>query len=505
MTQTLLDRLQNPALYDHPVEQFQLLETHISWILLTGPYVYKIRKPVDFGFLDFTSLEKRLDDCQEELRLNPRLSPQLYCGLAVIYGSAEAPSFHSSEDFDRPIEYAVKMRQFEQSSLLSEMDSKGDLKQAHIDNMAEILAKFHQSIPVAPLDSSFGSPDTLWSVISQNFEQIRPRLLDDSDRKLLNQLENWSQQQFQQLRPQILQRKQDGYIREGHGDLHLGNIAIYNNEICPFDCIEFNPKYRWVDTLNDTAFLLMDLEARGHHHFARRLLDRYLECSGDYLAIPLLKLFKAYRTMVRAKVTLLSAPDLNPSSMQTYRRYAQLASDYTQKIPASLILMHGVSGSGKSWLSSRLLQQQEFIRLRSDVIRKQLKFSEIAGADKYNHQAIAHVYQQLLAIARHLLGAGCSVVVDATFLKQDQRSPFIELAQQLKLPLHIIACVGNQQQLRDRILSRSQTDDPSEATVHVMQAQLADQHAFSETEQPLVIEVDTENADLSALVNALQG
>ncbi len=492
MTQKLIQALQNPSLYDHPIERFEVIETHISWILLTGPFAYKIRKAVDFGFLNFTSLEQRLFDCEEELRLNPRTAPDLYVGLVAIYGSAEAPSLQPSAG--SIFEYAVKMRQFSQSSLLSEQQQKHLLQDSQIIKLAELIAQFHQQIPSATTDSDFGSPATLWSVMEQNFLEIRPRLAEADDLKQLQQIENWSRHQFQQLKPLLLQRKSAGFVKECHGDLHLDNITIYQDKICPFDCIEFNPKYRWVDSLNDLAFLLMDLEVRGRSDYSRLLLDRYLQINGDYSGLPLMSWFKCYRALVRAKVTLLGDPQLTLESQEIYRRYANLAESYTQTDPPQLLLMHGLSGSGKSWLSSQLLQQYSLIRLRSDVIRKQLFAT---SGNIYHEEITQKAYIHLAQLSHQLLSTGSSVIVDATFLKRPQRQLFTELAGQLGIPIHLLNCEVSMKLAEQRILDRAQQkNDPSDATYEVMQEQWHSRDPVSPEEQIHKIDVDMERPDL---------
>ncbi|MEH6627204.1 MAG: AAA family ATPase [Motiliproteus sp.] len=502
MKQNLLSALQNPALYDHPIDHFEVIETHISWVLLTGPFAYKIRKPVDFGFLNFTTLAQRLFDCEEELRLNQRLSPQLYTGLTPIYGTPDLPSLEQLNNSEPAFEYAVKMRQFSQGSLLSAMDQNQSLTSNHINELASLIAEFHQQIPPAASDSLYGSPETLWSVIEQNFIQIRPRLSNQKDLQQLQKLENWAKAQFKRLRPLIAERKTAGQIKECHSDLHLGNIAIYQQQICPFDCIEFNAKYRWVDTLNDLAFLLMDLEVRGRNELSRLLLDQYLQINGDYQGLPLLQFFKSYRALVRAKVTLLSDPELTEDTIKTYHRYADLAEHYSLSNTPSLTLMHGISGSGKSWLSTHLLEQLPLIRLRSDVIRKQ-QFQ--AAEDIYQAEITQQTYHYLRDLSQQLLAAGLSVIVDATFLKRDQRQPFIDLSLRQQVPLTILNCRVSDAMAKQRISQRNaENTDFSDATLEVMEQQLSSAEALSEVEQTYSIEMDSERPRLEKIIALLK-
>lgn len=252
MSQTLLNALQDPALYDHPVSDFTLMETHISWVLLTGDFVYKIKKPVNFGFLDFSTLEQRAHYCAEEVRLNQRLAPDLYLGVVAIRGDENAPSLRG----DGPIiEYMVKTRQFRQQDLLGNLQRAGELTTAHIDSLAVTLADFHQHVDQAPPDTAWGEPDQVHAPVSQNYEQIRPLLQDPADLAQLEQLEHWAHTTFQRLIPQLEQRKADGLIRECHGDIYLDNVTIIDGQVTLFDCIEFNDAFRWIDVMSDVAFM----------------------------------------------------------------------------------------------------------------------------------------------------------------------------------------------------------------------------------------------------------
>ncbi|WP_210398049.1 AAA family ATPase [Motiliproteus sediminis] len=475
MNDTLIGQLQQQAPFDHPVEGLGVIETHISWVLLTGPYAYKFRKPVNFGFLDFTTLARRREDCVNELRLNQRLAAPLYVDLVRVERAADGALSLTSEPADMAdadidngrVEFAVRMRQFPQSQLLSALDADHQLSEAIIDRLAERLAAFHQSLSPAPTESDWGSVETVTQVVEQNFAQIRASCGDRPPLPELTAIEQWSRRQLQQHEPLLRQRRREGRVREGHGDLHLGNIVLWQKEPLPFDAIEFNPRYRWVDTLNDLAFLLMDLERRQRRALAWRLLNRYLEITGDYSGVTLLPLFKSYRAMVRAKVALLGDPVAGVTEAQGY---IELAARYQRPTPPQLMLMHGVSGSGKSWHSARMAQQSGLIRLRSDCERKRL-FPALA--QRYTGAANERTYGYLLEQTLQLLNHGIGVIVDAAFLYQAQRQPFIEAAISRNIPVSIITCAGEVEQLRQRINQRQQqAQDPSEASIQVLEQQL---------------------------------
>ena len=252
MVSRLLQNLQDTSLFNHHVSEFEILETHISWILLTGEYAYKIKKPVNFEFVDFSSLEKRCFCCYEELRLNRRLAPDLYIDVCKITGSVEAPAIGGPGPV---IEYMVKMKQFDQDNLLSNLARQKKISEKHIYSLANIIGDFHQRIEPAGLQSAYGDPEQIYPWVEQNFLQIRPLLQSPLQIDQLDRLHQWTIKRYQSLRDLMCKRKHGTFIRECHGDLHLGNIALINGKMTVFDGIEFNPELRWIDLASEIAFL----------------------------------------------------------------------------------------------------------------------------------------------------------------------------------------------------------------------------------------------------------
>jgi len=422
VSQALIAALQNPALYPHPVEDFRVIETHISWVILTGPFAYKVKKPVDFGFLNFTRLEDRGHFCQEELRLNQRLTSGLYLEVLPVTGSESKPRLGG----DGPvIEYVLKMRQFPQSQLLDQVQSRGELTTAHIDALAEQIAHFHQITPAVPAEHPLCSPTSIMAPLRQNFEQIRPLLSDAADLAQLDALEAWTESSFSRLEPLLGERSRNGSIRECHGDLHLGNATLLDGQVVLFDCIEFNEPFRLIDIASDAAFLAMDLEDRGLKSLSRRFLNGWLERTGDYQVLPLLNLYKSYRALVRAKVSLFRLgqeqdPVQRAVILRQYRRYASLAEEYSAIPSRFLFITSGVSAVGKSQVALRLVEAFGALRLRSDVERKRLFGEQSAeqrdqlAAGIYSAEASAATYQRLHELAGQALQAGFPVVIDAT-------------------------------------------------------------------------------------------
>ena len=489
MSQSLIAALQNPALYPHPVEGFQVIETHISWVLLTGPYAYKVKKPVNFGFLDFTALDAREHFCGEELRLNQRLTQDLYLEVLPITGSVEAPQLGGNGPV---LDYALKMRQFPQSQLLSTLQANGELTTAHIDAMAEQIARFHLEAPRVPAEHEAGTPDSVMAPVRQNFEQIRPFLNDKTDLLQLDALQAWAESSFERLKPLLAQRKAEGFIRECHGDIHLGNATLIDGNVVIFDCIEFNEPFRFTDVYADTGFLAMDLEDRGLKSLARRFMSQYLELTGDYQGLELLNFYKAYRALVRAKVSLFSMPAeasavQRATTLRQYRNYANLAESYSTIPSRFMAITHGVSAVGKSHVAMRLVEALGAIRLRSDVERKRLfGVQQVANephAGIYSADASAATYAHLHEIAGVILHAGFPVVIDATYLKRDQRDSAAQIAEAKGAPFLILDCNAPQAVIESWLAQRrAEQNDPSDATLAVIADQQANREALTAAE-----------------------
>jgi hypothetical protein len=503
----------DPAWYDHPVESCRLIETHISWVLLTGDYAYKVKKPLDLGFLDFSTLAKRRLYCEEELRLNRRLAPSLYLEVVAITGSAEAPVLGGEGE---PIEYAVKMVQFPQAAQLDRMLAVGRLRPEQLDAFARRVAEFHRQAAVAGSDTPFGEPAQVWQPMAENFAQIRERISGADALESLSALAQWSEARFTELSPLLRQRKAGGFIRECHGDMHLRNLAWIDEAPIAFDGIEFNPNLRWIDVVSEIAFLVMDLQDRGEAPLAQRFLNGYLERSGDYDGLALLRLYLVYRALVRAKVAAirLDQPDMGPAQRDDaeaeFARYLSLAEGYTRKPSPTLLLTRGLSGSGKTTLTQPLLERLPAIRIRSDVERKRL-FGLLAEEDGhaapaegiYSAEATDKTYRRLLTLAEGMLAAGHSVIVDATFLKREQREPFRRLATQSGVGFAILDMRAPAETLRQRL--RQRKGDASDADLAVLAHQLEHYGPLDEYERRDEVAVDTgREVDIEALLQQIR-
>ena len=508
----LIEALQNPSLFAHATDDMALIETHISWVLLCGPYAYKIKKALDLGFLDFTTLEKRAFYCSEELRLNGRLAPQLYLEVVPICGSPQNPQINGSGE---AIEYAVKMRRFSQEGLLSDMVRDDRLTTTHIDQIIAQVAQFHMDIPTAPQASPYGTPQHVHAPVLENFAHILQGNCSAAHVQQIGEIQTWAEGEYHRWLRQFDARKQQGFIRECHGDMHLGNMAVIDDLPVIFDGIEFNPDLYWIDVMSEIGFLLMDLEDYGKPQYAYRFLNGYLEVTGDYAGVQVLTYYKAYRAAVRAKIASIRlSQELTEAehgeALAHFERYLALAVGYTQPQHPILLITHGLSGSGKSTLSAPLAECMGAIRIRSDRERQRL-FGRSSSSGKitsidtgiYASDASAQTYQRLAELAGVILAAGYPVIVDATFLEKSQRDQFHELAEGLSVPMRILHFHAEPEVLKQRVSARqSEGSDISEADLVVLEHQLDTYQPMAADEKRRTVFIDTEQSQSSERLQA---
>jgi aminoglycoside phosphotransferase family enzyme len=301
---TLAAALTGSECYPHAARNVELIETHISWVFLAGPYAYKVKKPVNLGFVDFSTLAARKHYCEEEIRLNRRFVPDLYLDVVEIRGSAHAPRIAGK---GAVLDYAVRMQRFPQEALADRLLARGELTPQLVKEFAAYLAQFHQSLPVLHPPELHGTPKAVLQNAMQNFEQIASLLTESSDREALDALRSWSEREFRSKNSEMQARYSAGMIRECHGDLHLGNIMALKGKLVPFDCVDFNAALRWNDVMSEVAFLVMDLMDRGAPRLASLFLSAYLEATGVYSGLSVLRWYLVYRALVRAKVLLIRA------------------------------------------------------------------------------------------------------------------------------------------------------------------------------------------------------
>jgi hypothetical protein len=483
----------------------QLYETHISWVLVKDPDAWKIKKALRLDFLDFSTLALRRRFCEDEVRLNARLAPGLYLGVVAVTGTMDDPRLGGEGE---AIEAAVHMRAFPQQALWSERIALGLLTPREIDDFAALLAGFHSRAQRSAPGTPWGSARAVADAGVRNMDELAPLAGRTPWSANLAGLRAWLAAQAHRLGACFDQRKRDGAVRQCHGDLHCENIVTFDGRVMAFDCIEFDESLRWLDVMHDLAFALMDLSCRGQPGLAARLLNGYLEHGGDYAGLAVLRYYMADCALVRAKIALLRAQGgaAAPATVQLRRAGGYIATAWHNARPAepALIVMHGLSGSGKSTVARRLVELFGAVQVRSDVERRRTPGIEPGRYDQHTSDL---VYERLRALAGKIIAAGFPVVLDAAHLKRSERGACARLAQALGIPWAIVEARAGMQLMRERIgLRRAQGADASEADVAVLDMQHARVERLAPDELERAVVVDTGRpVDEPALRAALEG
>ena len=409
----------------------------------------------------------------------------------------------------QPIEYAVRMKQFAHEDELLTLLDEHRVEVGEITDLAERLAQFHAHVPIVRSGGAEQEAQRVRGAVMGNLAQLVSSTLPVEVSGPLGRLIDWTHDAANALEDALCNRSRD--IRECHGDLHAGNIVRHGGHLLPFDCIEFNPDLRCINVINDVAFLFMDLISHGRSDLAHALLSRYLEVSGDYAGTRLLRFYAVYRALVRARIDALSAEEV-PSRSQEFqtrlKHRIEAATTLAQPAVPTLVLMHGVSGSGKSWLSERLVAALPAVRVRSDLERKRLAsgMGEAKGLDIHSAEFNHRTYARLLECAESCLAAGITVIVDATFLEASDRELFRALAMRMRAACVIVSCHVERSVLLDRVAARSRAgSDASDADLAVLRGQLASLTPFEAEEEGAVLLADTESKARQTGLRVLYG
>jgi len=505
------------AAYPHPCGRIELTETHISWVLLTGDFAYKLKKPVRFSFLDFSTLALREHYCREELRCNSAFAPELYMAVLPVYRHADGALTLGEADGEL-IDWAVQMHQFDPAAQLDRLLERNAVTTTMLADFGHELAARHASLPrlagaADEAEQRYRGP------VDDNFSEIATTQLQNKHADLLGTTRALSDRLGDQLLASFKARAEHGFVRECHGDLHLSNLVLLDNDkdggrVTAFDCLEFNPNLRWIDTISDAAFLFMDCHERDRADLAYAFLDAYLDASGDYRGAELLSYFAAYRSVVRAKVAALRwEQEASAAAESRFVQHMEWAKAWLERPPGRLILMCGLSGAGKSWVAERLAPLVPALRIRSDIARKALaglaslaRTDSPVGGGLYAPRKSDEAFSFIADVTGALLAGGENVIVDATFIDYARRAEFLELADRSGVIAKIVYCDAPVEELRRRVTERmKRTTDPSEATLEVLEAQLKT-FAMPKPPEP-VLRIDTNkpigDAELRALADAV--
>ncbi len=503
-----------PSFYAAEPGGVELIQTHISYVLLVGDEVYKLKKPVRFSFLDFSQLERRLHYCREEVRLNRRLAPDVYLGVVSIVPTGTGYRF-GEEDDPEAIEYAVRMRRLPEERMFSEILGRGEAREEHVDAIARCLAEFHANADAGPEVAANGSPEALLAVMDRDFsesDRYRGRTITPGDDVAI---QSFCRGFVERHESTLRARQEGGRIRECHGDLRAEHIC-FADQLAVIDCIEFESRFRNRDVAAEMAFLAMDIEHLGHRALARRLIERYAEISGDPGLARLVPYYQCYFAYIRGKVESLASQEVEVGDAGRERAAASAeghfaqAYRYTWAYTPALVAVVGRSGSGKSTVASALHDRIGFAHFNSDVVRKQLAglpTDRRAPADSkerlYSSEMSRRTYEKMLDLAEEELRSGRGVIVDATFQRESHRRPVYDLARQRSVPVLFVECECAEREIERRLGARSRSGlGPSDADWSIFQAQTRNYEGFAaeEREHRLGVSTDGEMDDVVARI-----
>jgi aminoglycoside phosphotransferase family enzyme/predicted kinase len=498
--------MRRPDFYPHRADSIALVQTHISYVLLAGEHVYKVKKPVQFSFLDFSTAARRRHFCHEEVRLNRRLAPDVYFGVLGICHDGER-YWLGPEDDAHAVEHAVHMRRLPAEHMLDQRLRAHLVTPELLDAIARRLAAFHRDADAGPEIAANGDPAAVWRVLEDDFTaaaRFRDVTIVARDDDAIQQFAR----SFLARHDDLFRRRQaQQRIRDGHGDLRAEHICCTNG-LAIVDCVEFNPRFRYCDVASDIAFLAMDLEDLGYAECAARLVDCYVMPAADPELRHLLPFYSCYRAYVRGMVDSLksieeevSAGERDAARRAAIRHFA-LAYRYTWAASPWLVAISGLSGSGKSAIAAALHARTGFVHINSDVVRTRLGGAlpvadAHAGyaAGRYTPELNQRTYRTMLDEAERHLATGRGVILDATFQRREDRDAARVLARQHAVPFVIVDCQCSEAEVRRRLAARvRQADSPSEADWAVYLEQRQRFAPFRSDEQDDHVRLDTTGA-----------
>lgn len=513
---TLIEGLSQATAYPYPVDQVEVLQTHISVVFLAGPFVYKIKKPVNLGFLDFSTLAKRRHYCTEEVRLNRRLAAEVYCGVVPVNQSGNQISFEGAGEV---IEWAVKMQRLPADATLLQRVQRGEVNDSIVETIASRVAAFHAQADAGEHIAEFGRFEIVAANTSENFKQSEPQVGATVSVSVFQQVKTLTEAALRQLYPLIESRAQHGVPRDTHGDLHLDHVYLFPERQPPadlivIDCIEFNERFRYSDPVADMAFLVMDFSFHGRRDLARIFADAYFRASGDEVGRRLLPFYTAYRAVVRAKVEGIKSTEREVTPVKRKGAFDQARAHWLLALAElqepsrkpCLVLVGGLPGSGKSTLARGLSEQAGFTVIRSDVVRKELAGVEdrslVGDAKIYTLEWTERTYVECLRRAEQILFEGGRALVDANFIDESRRRAFLDAAAHWGVSALFFVCHTDAETARRRLQERH--GDASDADWSIRQLAAERWEALGPQTKKAVREIPNHGTEQAAIELALR-
>jgi len=515
----ILQALHQPACYPHHPNRVEMVQTHISAVFLAGEEVYKLKKPIRFSFLDYSTPALRQYYCHEEVRLNHRLAPTVYLGVVPLlrvghdYHLREVVNMHDAT----VVEYLVRMRRLPPERTLAALLAAGQVTKTSIHALAKRLVHFHHT--AATTDAAiYGAPDTVWRAVADNFHETACFVGQTISERQYSRIRDFSQSFFREHQALMRQRMTQGRIREGHGDLRCDHVYFLDQGISIIDCIEFSLRLRTGDVASELAFLAMDLELHGAPGLAAELLQAYAVQADDPALFFLLPFYQCYRAYVRGKVESLKSqePEVSAEDREQARQQAQrsfrLAARYARGTPSpALLVVCGRVGTGKSTVAQQLSEQTGFVSFNSDVIRKRLAgilptihVEAEYGSGSYSQEFSQRTYATLLAQAEEELGTGRGVIVDATCKQREDRRAFLELGQRQQVPVLFLECRTSLAEVERRLRERERRGDSvSDATWELARREHETRPTFDDIPAQCHVIIDTEQ-DIDEALEAVE-
>ncbi|MBI5892470.1 MAG: AAA family ATPase [Deltaproteobacteria bacterium] len=512
----IVEELLKPSAHPDAPQNIELKQTHISYLIFTPQFVYKIKKPVDFGFLDFTTLEKRRFFCEQEVVLNKRLCPDMYLGVVAI---KEKNGIIKIQGSGEAIEYAVKMKKLPSENMMDVMLKRGSVTDEMIVRMAKLVTDFHNMADTNPYISEFGKITAIKKNTDENFSQTLPIIGKTISQERYDRIKNYAESFLQEHKKAFENRIENGFIKDCHGDIHSEDICITNG-IYIFDCIEFNERFRYSDTVSDIAFLAMDLDFFNCHNLSKRFIDAYIKASKGDSVFEILDFYKCYRAYVRGKVEGFKSQQKEVAEAEREhaiikaKRYFYLADLYAAGgFRPVVLVVCGLAGTGKTTLANAIGKEIGFKVISSDIVRKEL--AGIRPAEHryddfekgiYTRDFTIKTYNEMMKKAEDFLRGGISIILDATFMADIFREMTVKLAKDTNADLYFIECTLDDEIVKKRLDERSKKEGvASDARWEIYLKQKEEYKslqpsAFSPQPKALIIDTDDEIDKIKSIV-----